>query len=299
MNNTFRDNNTFRTSNETLFLVNILNTMYNDNLRQINNLIDTLNNLNTSNNQIRTLLTQLINGHQNTGRNRSRRFDNNNNYDHNLLTNSFGGRGIDYLVAEYTIPRTNSVNNINPLREQYTTELLRNAQSIFENFFQPIEIYPTQDQIETATRRVRYCDISRPVNISCPISMDEFSDNDMVTVIRHCGHIFHTENIMNWFRSNCRCPVCRYDIREFNSNVSNRFFNNAQDTSNNNVERNNNNNNNNTLLNQEYTSNIVPSSLQTLLQSSILDNSGNNTTTPTDILTSFLIQTLNRGRNTR
>jgi len=30
---------------------------------------------------------------------------------------------------------------------------------------------------------------------------------------------------MSWFRSNCRCPVCRYDIREYNSNASTEFYN--------------------------------------------------------------------------
>ena len=46
MNN---NSNTFASNNETLFLVNILNTMYNDNLSQITNLTYTLNNLHNSN----------------------------------------------------------------------------------------------------------------------------------------------------------------------------------------------------------------------------------------------------------
>ena len=46
MNN---NSNAFRVGNETIFLINILNTMYNDNLRQINNLTETLTNLNNSN----------------------------------------------------------------------------------------------------------------------------------------------------------------------------------------------------------------------------------------------------------
>ena len=121
---------------------------------------------------------------------------------------------------------------------------------------QPVEVYPTQSQIEAATRRVRYCDIARPINTQCPISMDDFNDSDMVTVIRPCGHIFQTEHIMNWFRTNCRCPVCRYDIRNYNSNASTEFFNTSGhnntttrrpltqseipsfDSSNNNIERN-------------------------------------------------------------
>jgi hypothetical protein len=94
--------------------------------------------------------------------------------------------------------------------------------------------------------------------------MDDFNDNDMVTVIRHCGHTFHTENIMNWFRSNSRCPVCRYDIRDYN--IPNQNLNNSQDSSNNNIERNN---------------------------IRLFDNN------QTDSLTSFLINTLNRNRNTR
>jgi hypothetical protein len=42
----------------------------------------------------------------------------------------------------------------------------------------------------------------------------------MVTVIRHCGHIFNTEQLNTWFRSHCACPVCRYDIRNFNETVA-------------------------------------------------------------------------------
>ena len=248
MNN---NSNAFRVGNETIFLINILNTMYNDNLRQINNLTETLTNLNNSNSQIRNLLVELLNsnqGNRHSRRNQSDMFDTS---DRNI-----GG----YLIDEYTFPvNTNRQNNINE-----THDTLRDLRSVFEIFFQPIEIYPSQSQIEIATRRVRYCDITTPINTSCPISMDDFNDNDMVTVIRHCGHTFHTENIMNWFRSNSRCPVCRYDIRDYN--IPNQNLNNSQDSSNNNIERNN---------------------------IRLFDNN------QTDSLTSFLINTLNRNRNTR
>lgn len=314
MNN--NNSNTFRGNNEILFLVNILNTMYNDNLRQINNLTETLNNLNNSNNQIRNMLVQLLNVNQGNGHNRHTRRNQYRGFD-SIFYNDFNnlnenGRNTSYLVSEYTIPinRNRQNNNNNNNNRNRVSTLDDYARSIFENFFQPIEIYPTQSQIETATRRVRYCDISRPVNTCCPISMDDFNDNDMVTVIRHCGHIFHTENIMNWFRSNCRCPVCRYDIRDFNSNIRNQFFNNSQDSSNNNVERNNNdnntnntnnNNNQNTISNDDFLNSINMNSLENLLNNSsgILDASGNYTNNPSDILTSILFNTLNRTRNTR
>jgi hypothetical protein len=85
------------------------------------------------------------------------------------------------------------------------------------SFFDPVVINPTQTQIELATRNVRYCDIVTPMNRSCPISLETFNDNDTVTIIRFCGHIFNTEQIRQWFTTNCRCPVCRYDIRNYNS----------------------------------------------------------------------------------
>ena len=62
--------------------------------------------------------------------------------------------------------------------------------------------------------------------------MLDFNDNETVTIIRHCGHIFNSDELATWFQSNCRCPVCRYDIRNFNRNTS----------SISNQERNNNNN---------------------------------------------------------
>lgn len=89
---------------------------------------------------------------------------------------------------------------------------------IFETFFQPIQIRPTITQIENAVRQVRYGDIIRPINTSCPISLETFDDDSTVSMIRHCGHIFNPDQLTNWFNTNHRCPVCRYDIREYNSN---------------------------------------------------------------------------------
>ena len=47
--------------------------------------------------------------------------------------------------------------------------------------------------------------------------MEPFTANQFVIQIRHCGHIFNIAHLHSWFRSNVRCPVCRYDIREYNT----------------------------------------------------------------------------------
>ena len=59
-----------------------------------------------------------------------------------------------------------------------------------------------------------------PINRACPISLENFNDTDIVSIIRFCGHIFNRDELNTWFRTNCRCPVCRYDIRNYQSNMN-------------------------------------------------------------------------------
>jgi len=214
-------NSNLNISDEQMLLINILNTMYNDNLRQIDNLT-------ASNNDIRNLITQTLNNSSN--RNRSRTYTNNRerynynnyNYSNNRASpnrQTFGHRDItNNILYEYISPplTANNRSSVNANSRQNNS-----ISEILQSFFEPIEIYPTQLQIESATRNVRYSDILSPRNRSCPISLENFSDNDIVSVIRFCGHIFNTEQLNTWFRSNCRCPVCRYDIRNYNAVNSN------------------------------------------------------------------------------
>jgi len=241
--------NSYSISSEHLLLVEMLKRMYNDNINQINSMTNSINNIRNTNSQIRNLLVEILynpntNVNLNFGRtnrtsyrtnNRLNSRLNNRNNDRSLTNAGNLGRvildNVPYVIdsiQQYRIPFTQSdVNN----STSNTTEQERNSNfsRIAQNFFQPIEVYPTQSQIESATRNVRYCDIINPINRSCPISLQTFTDNDMVSVIRFCGHIFNTEQLSLWFRSNCRCPLCRYDIRNYNSNTST-FFSQASNT---------------------------------------------------------------------
>jgi len=270
-------NSNLRISNEQLLLINILNTMYNDNRQLINNITETLNNLINSNNQIRELLVQLLSSNYSSNNNRRQGFSERRNRENNNNRVFLNNRPyvID-SVTEYTIPRhlfssfsnlTSNNNNNNNNNDNRSSRYENAFTQLFQNFLQPVEVFPTQSQIESATRNVRYCDISRPVNTQCPISMEDFNDSDMVTVIRHCGHIFNSEHIMNWFRSNCRCPVCRYDIRDYNSNASTEFFN----SNNNNTNINNNNTNNINTINEN--TNLAGRNLS---RTNSINSAGNN-----------------------
>ena len=43
--------------------------------------------------------------------------------------------------------------------------------------------------------------------------MDRFNIDDLVRQIHHCGHLFVPSQFDEWFQSNVRCPVCRFDVR--------------------------------------------------------------------------------------
>ena len=90
------------------------------------------------------------------------------------------------------------------------------------NVFEDVIIRPTTEQINNAIERLSYNDTVDLINNRCPITMEDFEVGDNIIRIRHCGHTFHEDSINIWFRSNVRCPVCRYDIREYinTNNVS-------------------------------------------------------------------------------
>lgn len=231
----------YNISNENLLLIGILNSMYNDNIRQINNLSESIHLLNETNTEIRNLLTQIL--YTNTTTNRRNQFYRPNS----SRLNSFRQQPIiapthmrpnvrrvtantgfyDFLTNESHSENDNENGNVYRSRNESTnvnrTNLNVNRNTdvsqFWQNFFQPIAIFPTQTQIETATRTVQYGDIVSPINRACPISLENFNDTDIVSVIRFCGHIFRRDELNTWFRTNCRCPVCRYDIRNYQPNI--------------------------------------------------------------------------------
>jgi len=208
---------------ERSLLINILNMMYNDNLRQIENLQD-------SNAEIRRLLTGFLNetrnnaAHYRSSRDRSNSTRNPLHEMNHILSNQY------YYplnnVTNQTYPISNIANSGETARHarepaRHARQRGRNQFRVFNtvqqpaNFFDPVEIFPTPSQIENATRTIYFRDILTPNNNSCPISLEPFNDNDIVTMIRFCRHIFHRDELSAWFRGNCRCPVCRYDIRNY------------------------------------------------------------------------------------
>jgi len=93
----------------------------------------------------------------------------------------------------------------------------------FNQLFQPsllpdVIVRPSQEQIEHATQQMLFNTIENPLNLICPITQVDFNQEDQVTQIIHCKHLFCTNAIMQWFDSHVHCPLCRHDIRETGEN---------------------------------------------------------------------------------
>ncbi len=128
--------------------------------------------------------------------------------------------------------RTNNRSNIfydyqNPINPSiYTntntnTSLSSQMSTLLSSFLNsPVTVRPSAEQLDRASRLVRYGDLIRPISETCPISLDRFNIGDQVRQIHHCGHLFVPSQFDEWFQSNVRCPVCRFDVRNHNASAN-------------------------------------------------------------------------------
>jgi hypothetical protein len=283
-------------SNSDILFINILNTMYNDNLRIIHHLMDQNNEItgqlidvfNNRRRQNNPLNTRSYNHNNNRNRNIPNQSSENSN--RNTVSNNNGRRvyidNIPYYVDDlqlFTIPNTNTTTNATSTSTSTNANISNQFSRILNSFLEPINIVPTQTQIENATRNILYGDILDPINNSCPISLETFIDTSNVTMIRHCRHIFNRNNLMAWFNSNCKCPVCRYDIRNYNPDNNNNN-NNQQQIGQENEEENESeeiDSENNPEINEQNrlnsnTSNLNNNTIETLFVEILTDLSNNN-----------------------
>ena len=128
----------------------------------------------------------------------------------NTTNNSNNLRNRPFIYYDYDAP-INPSTYIDPLSETNNNLDITNLLSTFLN--STVAIRPTDDQINNASRLVRYSDILNPNSTCCAITLEPFISSDIVRQIHFCGHIFFPQEFSHWFQNNVRCPVCRYDIR--------------------------------------------------------------------------------------
>jgi hypothetical protein len=57
-----------------------------------------------------------------------------------------------------------------------------------------------------------YSEINAPISTSCPITREDFLNNDEVIMIRECRHVFKKNAFKTWMQNNNTCPCCRITL---------------------------------------------------------------------------------------
>ena len=150
-----------------------------------------------------------------SNRNNNRHNNRHNNLNSNSNINSNSQRPYIYYDFSNPIDRSTYISDETNNSNQDITDFL----TTFLNTSVPVR--PSQEQINNASRLVRYSDILNPNSTSCGISLEPFASSDDVRQLHHCGHIFFPDQFNQWFSNHVRCPICRHDIRNYTNTNTN------------------------------------------------------------------------------
>lgn len=68
---------------------------------------------------------------------------------------------------------------------------------------------PAPQSSEEIITITQFGNLQDPLNLECPINFETFSDDDIVSRINSCGHVFGSNALTTWIINNNSCPVCR------------------------------------------------------------------------------------------
>ena len=97
-------------------------------------------------------------------------------------------------------------------------------ENIFEQFLQSMgnREHPTDEEILNELPETQIEDATKldPEKKNCIICLEDFKNGDKA-IILPCIHIFHTECIKNWLKTQDTCPICKFKLTGENINSAN------------------------------------------------------------------------------
>lgn len=176
-----------------------------ENIHEYNIIINSFLTSQMNINRFRNNIEPFINYNNNHNNNYNNRNNENNNRYNEMAMNGFLGFGTLPNIRN-TLQESISINN-RPLGNT----VFRTRQNQHQH--EDVIVAPSLQQITQATEILPY--IETEVEELCPITREPMNNGDEICRIKYCGHIFKSNALMNWFHRNVRCPVCRYDIRDY------------------------------------------------------------------------------------
>ena len=112
----------------------------------------------------------------------------------------------------------NTYNNLfNP--ETIEVTLFNNGNRRVINNMEDVQVFPSLRTLRESSSVHIYRDLDTD-HETCSICRENFEENSVVRRLG-CEHIFHIGCIDTWFESNIRCPLCRHDLRDSETETEN------------------------------------------------------------------------------
>jgi len=183
-----------------------INYSYNDNIRHHNRILESYNqNMNLILIMLHSLYAHVLQ------RNRTQDFSDENR--------QRGFRGTRNTPWTNFLPRRTTEPTLETDLSSLILYLFTNGNPLVNPMRNTTVVPLTSVQIEQSTEMIVYN--AEMGERSCPISMENFEENEPICRIRGCRHIFKREHLMRWLHTSINCPVCRYDLRDFSNNTVN------------------------------------------------------------------------------
>jgi hypothetical protein len=132
--------------------------------------------------------------------------------------------------------QTFAIENLVHLLRFFTEESL-NIRNI-DNLMEPVRITVSENEIATFLTSFKFSDSEEYKRIkikeqtNCPICLSNYENDEMVSYLNTCNHLFHTTCISTWLTEfNHKCPVCRLSANPSKNNeISPNVSSNEQNT---------------------------------------------------------------------
>ena len=123
---------------------------------------------------------------------------------------------INRILNNFSHTNQEQINTTAPQTPRATTIPMSDPSLNFD-FLTPVPIIPSESVIRRATESVQFRTLDSTHNQTCPITQQPFNETEHIIRIIQCEHLFNKRALLRWFTHSVRCPVCRYDIREYNT----------------------------------------------------------------------------------
>ena len=94
-----------------------------------------------------------------------------------------------------------------------------NQREVSERIQLAISQLPTYSYRDTGRTPTKTVDGSTHDSTSCSICIESFTEAELVKILP-CFHQFHSKCVDDWLLRKSTCPVCKYDIGEFNEDAA-------------------------------------------------------------------------------